>query len=147
MGDPQRTHTRRALVTRSAHVVGLSTLGVGEVRLDHNGSGTWRVDGVSAPQLSECSDVDLEASSCTNALPVRRLGLDVGEGAAVPAAYVRAPSLRVDRLEQSYARLPNHAAERTRYEYVAPAFDFRAVLTYDRFGFVLDYPGIAVRVV
>jgi uncharacterized protein len=32
------------------------------------------------------------------------------------------------------------------YEYTAPAFDFSAILTYDRFGLVLDYPGIAVRV-
>jgi hypothetical protein len=53
--------------------------------------------------------------------------------------------LRVERLEQTYARLPDEG-ERARYEYVAPAFDFSAVLTYDRFGLVLDYPGIAVRV-
>jgi hypothetical protein len=32
------------------------------------------------------------------------------------------------------------------YRYAASAFDFRAVLVYDRFGLVLDYPGIAVRV-
>jgi uncharacterized protein len=133
-------------VTRSAYVVGLSAVGVQEVRLKHDGSGAWRVDGRSAPELSECSDADLEASACTNALPVRRLGLGVGEEAAAPAAYVRAPSLRVDRLEQSYLRLPDEAAEQTRYDYVAPAFDFRAVLIFDRFGLVLDYPGIAVRV-
>jgi hypothetical protein len=53
--------------------------------------------------------------------------------------------LRVERLEQTYARLPDDD-ENARYEYVASAFDFSAVLTYDRFGFVLDYPGIAVRV-
>jgi hypothetical protein len=51
----------------------------------------------------------------------------------------------VERLEQTYARLPDDG-EIARYEYVAPAFDFSAVLTYDRFGLVLDYPGIAVRV-
>ncbi len=133
-------------VTRSAHVVGQSASGAHEVRLEGDGSGEWRVDGEPAPQLSGCFDVDLEASACTNALPVHRLGLRVGERAVAPAVYVRAPALRVERLEQSYARLESDGGERARYDYVAPAFDFKAVLTYDRFGFVLDYPGIAVRV-
>lgn len=132
-------------VSRSAHVVGESSLGVHELRLEGDGSGMWSVDGRAAPQLSGCLDVDLEASACTNAFPVRRLGLRVGERADVPAVYVRAPVLHVGRLEQSYARLPDEG-EHARYEYAAPAFDFSAVLTYDRFGFVLDYPGIAVRV-
>jgi hypothetical protein len=96
--------------------------------------------------FSGCFDVDLEASACTNALRVHRLGLRVGEQADAPAAYVRAPVLRVERLEQSYARLESDGDERARYDYAAPAFDFTAILTYDRFGFVLDYPGIAVRV-
>jgi hypothetical protein len=131
-------------VTRRAHVVGQSNAGADEVLLEGDGAGGWRVDGEPAPQLSGCLDVDLEASACTNALPVHRLGLRVGDRASAPAAYVRAPTLRVERLEQCYARLADEG-ESTRYEYVAPAFDFRAVLTYDRFGFVLDYPGIAVR--
>ena len=135
----------REWATRSAHVVGQSSSSAHEVLLEGDGSGEWQVDGESAPQLSGCFDVDLEASACTNALPVHRLGLGVGEGANAPAAYVRAPVLRVERLEQSYARLASDGDE-ARYEYVAPAFDFKAVLTYDRFGFVLDYPGIAVRV-
>jgi hypothetical protein len=99
----------------------------------------------AAAWLDGCLDVDLEASATTNALPIHRLGLSVGGRADAPAAYVRAPTLRVERLEQTYARLPDDG-EIARYEYVAPAFDFSAVLTYDRFGLVLDYPGIAVRV-
>ena len=132
-------------VTRSAHVFARSAQGVHEVRLEADGTGAWQIDGKAAPQLDGCLDVDLEASACTNALPIHRLGLSVGGRADAPAAYVRAPNLRVERLEQTYARLPDDGA-RARYEYVAPAFDFSAVLTYDRFGFVLDYPGIAVRV-
>jgi uncharacterized protein len=132
-------------VTRSAHVIGQSVLGVYEVRLEGDGHGAWRVDGAAAPQLSGCLDVDLEASACTNALPVHRLHLEVGEHADAPAAYVRAPKLNVERLEQFYARLADDG-ERARYDYVARAFDFKAVLTFDRLGFVLDYPGIAVRV-
>jgi len=132
-------------LTRSAHVVGRSALGVHEVRLEADGTGVWQIDGRAAPWLDGCLDVDLEASACTNALPIHRLGLSVGARADAPAAYVRAPTLRVEPLEQTYARLPDYG-DSARYEYVAPAFDFSAVLTYDRFGFVLDYPGIAVRV-
>jgi hypothetical protein len=132
-------------VTRSAHVVARSVLGVHEVRLEGDGTGVWQIDGKAAAWLDGCLDVDLEASASTNALPIHRLGLSVGARADAPAAYVRAPMLRVERLEQTYARLPDDG-ENARYEYVAPAFDFSAVLTYDRFGLVLDYPGIAVRV-
>jgi uncharacterized protein len=131
--------------TRSAHVVGRSALGAREVRLEADGIGGWRVDGFIAPQLAGCLDVDLEASACTNALPVRRLGLEVGERADAPAVYVRAVGLGVERLEQSYVRLENDA-ERARYDYESPEFDFSAVLIYDEHGLVLDYPGIAVRV-
>jgi uncharacterized protein len=133
-------------VTRSASIAGRSALGVREVRLEGVGTGRWRVDGEPAPGLDGCLEVDLEASAFTNALPVHRLGLGVGERADAPAAYVRAVDLRVERLEQSYVRLPD-TGENSHYDYVSPAFDFRAELVYDRFGLVLDYPGIAVRVV
>jgi hypothetical protein len=77
---------------------------------------------------------------------VKRLGLSVGEASDAPAAYVRATVPDVERLEQRYRRLEDLEPERARYDYESPAFDFRAILTYDDFGLVLDYPGIAVRV-
>jgi hypothetical protein len=131
--------------TRSAHVVGVSARGAHEVRLEGDGTGGWRVDGRPAPRIAGCLDVDLEASACTNALPMHRLGLAVGQRAEAPAAYVRAPGLGVERLEQSYARLPDEGG-RLRFDYEAPAFDYRDVLVYDGSGLVVDYPGIAVRV-
>jgi uncharacterized protein len=130
--------------TRSAHIVGRSTLGEHEIRLESDAAGSWRVDGKPMAELNGCVDVDLEASACTNALPVNRLKLQVGQAADTPAVYVRAGALQVERLEQRYERLPN-AGERARYDYSAPRFDFRAVLVCDRHGLVLDYPGIAVR--
>ena len=131
--------------TRSAHVTGLSAAGEHEVRIEGDGRGGWRVDGRPAPELSGCLDVDLEGSACTNAFPVRRLALEVGQRAEAPAVYVRAPDLRVERLEQQYERLEDDG-ELTRYDYASPAFGFTCVLVYDRHGLVLDYPGIAVRV-
>src|SRR5262245_39808881 len=44
-------------VTRSAYVVGHSAQGVREVRLEGDGSGGWRVDGVPEPHLAGCLDV------------------------------------------------------------------------------------------
>ncbi len=131
--------------TRAADIVSLSQLGTRELRLEVDASGGWRIDGRPGPQLGGCLDLDLEASAFTNAFPVHRLDLEVGQGADAPAAYVRSPTLDVQRLEQSYARLPDEGGH-ARYDYAAPAFDFRAELLYDEFGLVLEYPGLAVRV-
>ena len=43
------------------------------------------------------------------------------------------------RLDQTYRRLDEH-----RFDYTSEG-GFRAVLTYDDAGLVVDYPGIAVR--
>jgi uncharacterized protein len=132
-------------LTRAAHVVGWAATGERERRLEADGAGGWWIDGTPAPQLAGCVDVDLEASVFTNTLPARRLGLAVGEQAEAPAVYVRALDLGVQWLEQRYTRLPDDEPH-LRYGYAAPQFDYRDVLVYDQFGFVLDYPGIAARV-
>jgi len=131
--------------TRRATVNGLSRTGIREVMLEASRPGAWLVNGAPMPHLDGCLDVDLESSAFTNAFPVRRLGLDVGQEAEAPAAYVRALDLRVERLEQRYRRIGD-AGQHQRYAYVAPAFDFACDLVYDDHGVVLDYPGIAVRV-
>jgi hypothetical protein len=130
--------------TRSARIRGRSAPGFTSAQLEADGAGRWVVDGVPASHLDGCLDVDLESSALTNALPVRRTGLAPGARAAAPAAYVRAVGLGVERLEQTYLRVPDEAAHQ-RYDYAAPAFDFACRLTYDESGLVLDYPGIAVR--
>jgi uncharacterized protein len=131
-------------MARSAHVVGRSAGGVREVRLDCDGAGRWRINGTAVAAFDGCVDVDLESSALTNALPVRRLGLDIGRRADAPAVYVRAADLDVERLEQRYLRLED--GERgQRYSYAAPRFEFECELSYDASGLVLAYPGIAVR--
>jgi hypothetical protein len=130
--------------TRAAYVSSRSASADHEVRLEADGSGHWRIGGVAAPELDGCFDVDLEASSCTNTLPVHRLGLAVGQGTDAPAAYVRALDVDVERLEQRYVRIDDDVARR-RFDYTAPAFGYRGLLVYDGSGLVLDYPGIAIR--
>jgi hypothetical protein len=130
--------------TRSARVWGRASAGLRELSLEADGAGRWRVDGAPAGELDGCLDVDLESSSLTNAFPVHRVGLEVGEEADAPAAYVRALDLAVERLEQRYRRLEDDAGHQ-RYHYASPAFGFECELAYDESGLVLDYPGIAVR--
>jgi uncharacterized protein len=130
--------------TRSARITGRSAAGSCSTVLEADGTGRWLVNGDNAPHLDGCLDVDLESSAMTNALPVRRLALPVGDRAAAPAAYVRAVGLAIDRLEQTYLRAPDQGPGQ-RYDYTAVAFDFQARLTYDPSGLVIDYPGIAVR--
>lgn len=131
--------------TRFAQISGQSPYGTRAVTLEGDGHGTWRVEGRAAPHLDGCLDVDLESSSLTNAFPVHRLRLRPAGEAVAPAVYVRAVKLEVQRLEQHYRRIDGDAGQQ-RYEYTAPAFDFRCELVYDQAGLMLEYPGIATRV-
>ena len=126
--------------TREVRVAGDTVAGPRKAVLISDGEGGWTVDGRPAPQLDGLIDVDLEASACTNTLPVHRLTLPLGEVTEAPAAYVRALDLSVVRLDQTYRRL-----DERRYDYTSEA-DFRAVLEYDAAGLIVDYPAIAVRV-
>jgi uncharacterized protein len=133
-----------AWTTRDARISGRSASGSRSIVLQTDGLGHWLIDGHAAPHLDGCLDVDLESSAITNALPVLRMGLSIGGEASCPAAYIRALDLAVERLEQSYVRIPDVSAHQ-RYEYTAPAFQFASRLVYDQSGLVLDYPGIAIR--
>jgi hypothetical protein len=130
--------------TRTARVISRTVSGQAERLLESDGDGHWLVDRKASADLNGCFDVDLESSALTNALPVHRLHLGVGERADAPAAYVRASSLSVDRLDQSYVRVSS-PADRQKFDYEAPAFDFRCQLEYDSRGLVVGYPGIASR--
>jgi len=132
-------------LTRRAWVASRTGAGSRVTELESDGAGHWLVDGAAARVLDGCLDVDLESSAMTNTLPVHRLALAVGAATSVPAAYVRALDLTVDRLDQTYRRIAGQGAHQ-RYDYAAPAFDFAAHLTYDESGLVTGYPGIARRV-
>ncbi|NKY30150.1 putative glycolipid-binding domain-containing protein [Nocardia gamkensis] len=112
--------------------------------LESDGAGSWLLDGMPAPLLDGCLDVDLESSALTNALPVHRSAWEIGDGADAPATYVYASGAAVARLEQRYVRIAD-GAHGPRFHYDAPEFDFTCTLDYDKSGLVLDYPGIAVR--
>jgi hypothetical protein len=98
----------------------------------HHGEG-WEVDGELASHLDGCPDVDLGWTPATNTVPIRRLGLEVGETAAITAAWVRFPELDVVASEQRYQRL---AVDRWRY--TSGDYDFQLV-TDPATGLVLSY--------
>jgi hypothetical protein len=131
-------------VTRHCRVQSWSEDGERELLLSHDAAGRWRIDGVLAPALDGCLDVDLEASACTNMLPIRRADLPVLESMDAPAVYVRTPDLAVERLEQTYFRLA-HPDEIT-FAYRAPRFGLEDELVFGPDGLVRDYPGIAQRI-
>lgn len=102
--------------------------------------GQWVVDGVARPDLADAREVDISISPLTNTLPIRRLGLDVGEGADIVTAYVDVPALTVTADPQRYTRLS--ARE---YLYESRDSDFRSTLTVDERGVVEEYPGLFTR--
>ena len=126
-------------ITREVRVTSDTVDGLRSTHVRSDGRGGWTVDGVPAPHLDGLVDVDLEASACTNTLPVHRLTTPVGAVVAASAVYVQASDLAVRRLDQTYRRLDDR-----QFAYTSEG-GFEAVLTFDRSGLVLDYPGIAVR--
>jgi hypothetical protein len=102
------------------------------------------IGGERCAQLDGCLDLDLEASLVTNMAPVHRLSLRVGQRSEAPAVYVRTRNLKVERLEQTYARIPD-AGGRVVFDYESPRFSYRADLQFARDGLVLVYPNIGWR--
>ncbi|HKS08724.1 MAG TPA: putative glycolipid-binding domain-containing protein [Pyrinomonadaceae bacterium] len=96
----------------------------------------WKMNGVSQAQVDGCVDLDLNFSPATNLLPVRRLGLEVGESAEVKAAWLRFPSFELEPFAQVYTRV-----DESTYRYSSSDGEFVADLTVDDVGFATAYPG------
>lgn len=125
--------------TRSAAITG-EVGGVAiRLALSADGEGHWLRDGIPVPELAGALDVDLGFTPATNTLPIRRLGLEVGESAEVRSAWVRFPELRVEPLEQTYTRV---AARSFRYRAMVDGEPFVAGLDTDGLGRVVRYEGL-----
>lgn len=68
----------------------------------------WSVDGVRNSDLTGCIDIDLGWTPATNTLPIRRLGLDVGESAETVAAWLRFPEMELIPSIQNYTRISDN---------------------------------------
>ena len=94
------------------------------------------------PEFDGCTEIDIEATPFTNTLPIRRLGLTVGESAEIQVLYISVPDLSIKPVRQRYTRL----ADGRTYRYESLASGFTAVITVDDDGLVTDYPGLFRRV-
>ena len=90
--------------TVSGRVAGCIGTAPVEVDLSVDAAGRWRLNGADCPAVEGCVDLDLNFSPSTNTLPIRRLGLAVGQAAEVRAAWLRFPSFALEPLEQVYRR-------------------------------------------
>jgi hypothetical protein len=104
--------------------------------LGADGTGRWgEINGAHRHDLAGCTDVDLAATPFTNTIPIRRLMLDVGEGAEVIAAMVDVETLGIVRARQRYRRLTSR-----RFEYTNLESGFTTEFDVDQYGLVHDYP-------
>lgn len=107
-----------------------------DVEVDANGK--WVQNDVECVAVAGCIDVDLGFSPSTNTLPIRRLGLDVGQSAVVRAAWLPFPLFELRVLEQRYTR----TGPRT---YMYESGTFRAELDVDELGAISTYSGLWQR--
>lgn len=107
------------------------------IRVIVDGQGRWYVNGTILPELAGCVDLDLNFSPATNLLPIRRLGLAVGEHAEVTAAWLRFPELTFEPLVQTYRRQDEFT-----YRYESGGGAFVADLTVNSDGLVTLYPDV-----
>jgi len=133
----------RSWNTVAVHASNLVVTGLGELTLTCD-AGRWSVNGELRPELDGCRDVDFESSAVTNTLPLHRLDFIEGVGVDVPAAFVQADDLRVERLEQRYT-LIEPGPEQFLFHYESSTFEYSCDLRYDSSGLVVEYPGIAIR--
>ncbi len=125
--------------TRSALIEGEAAGEAVRFALAADGAGQWTRDGAPLPDLAGALDVDLGFTPATNTLPIRRLGLAIGDTAPVRSAWLRFPELRLEPLEQTYTR---EAAQSFRYHATVDGEPFVARLDTDAFGRVLHYEGL-----
>lgn len=108
-----------------------------EVRLTDRG---WEVDGAARPDLKAAREVDISVSPLSNTLPIRRLGLAVGESADITTAYILVPELEVTTDPQRYTRTGENE-----YLYESRDSDFHRSIIVDADGLVIEYPGLFIR--
>ncbi|HET8579342.1 MAG TPA: putative glycolipid-binding domain-containing protein [Methylomirabilota bacterium] len=121
--------------TVAAHVAGWVGREAVAIELAADSERRWRVNGRECAAVTGCIDLDLNFSPSTNLLPIRRLGLAVGEEAEVKAAWLRFPGFALEPLSQVYRRI---SAQTYRYESAGGAFTTE--LPVNAAGFVIEYP-------
>jgi len=128
---------------RDAEVGVITERATRSLALHTDGRGHWRgADGRSIAELDGCGDIDIWPTPFTNSFPICREPMAVGERREFLMAWIFAPDLTVHPQPQAYTR----RAERL---YLFESLDgsgFRAELSVDEEGLVVDYPDLFRRV-
>lgn len=131
--------------------------------LQHDGEGDWKCDvdvkghaDLDSPgakpevmkELKEARDCDLGLSPVTNLMPIRRYGLNAGNGSIdLVAAWVSVPDLRLYAYRQRYEFVrPNGGGSVVRFIDRGLSAGFTAELELDADGLIELYPELARRV-
>ena len=121
--------------------VALGAHGMARLELRRDSLGRWSTPAGEISELAGCVDVDIAATPLTNTYPIRRYAdLALGEARTAPVAWVEVPSLRVERVEQTYTRVGP-----TQWRYGDPKHGSFEI-TVDDDGLVIDYEGFAQRI-
>jgi hypothetical protein len=122
--------------SRGVHVALTRGAVTRHVKLTAAGDGQrWRQGAGEIPGVAGCLDIDLAFTPATNILPLRRLGLAVGESSEMTVAWLRFPELTVEPLPQRYTRL-----DERRVLYESSGGAFTAEIEVDELGLVVRYP-------
>lgn len=127
-------------ITTEAHIQGWRAGLPIELIIRRDPTGRWVLSDSVANDVDGCLDLDLSFTPATNVLPLRRLGLSVGQRAEVRSAWLEWPEARLTPLVQRY-----HRQSAMEYEYEADlpdAVPFTAALRVDSDGWVVDYAGL-----
>ena len=110
--------------------------------LGTDAAGRWgEVNGAHRDDLDGCSDIALDCTPFTATVPIRRLQLDVGDGAELTAAQIDVETLGIVPVRQRYEHL---APGRWRYTHLDS--DFTTEFSVDQYGLVNDYPNLFRRI-
>jgi hypothetical protein len=141
VGAPARLAYRvvcdRGWTTRAGRVTGWLGVRPVELAIARAADGQWSLNGVPAPDLERCTDLDLGFTPATNLIPVRRLALGAGDAANAPAAWLDVAAGTLRELSQRYERRSS-----TAYAYEAPGVGYAGLLEVTPEGFVRRYPGL-----
>ncbi|XVV04076.1 putative glycolipid-binding domain-containing protein [Actinosynnema sp. CA-248983] len=118
-----------------------------QISVSRSSEGAWLVDygqGAERADFDGAVDVDVQSAVLFNAIPVRRLNLQLEPGEhELPVVYVTLPDLSVKLVRQKY-RTVSVGEEHSVVSFESG--DFHQDITVDRTGLVVDYPGIAYRI-
>lgn len=123
-------------LTVSARVKGWIGKKAVELEISTDANRRWFMNGEESTAVAGCLDLDLNFSPSTNLLPIRRLGLVIGQSAEVKAAWLRFPSFTLEPFEQRY-----HRIDTLTYRYESAGGEFVRVLQVNSAGFITHYPG------